>query len=290
MAAAWGLVGAVMLLLWGGLYLKVKGKYGKLLSVQMNGLKLKQAAPPMLYCLQLIKAGERFPGLIFKLGGLLRRLYGETAGGEATLLFLAEMMSYFYFLAAGGCLLSFLMGGDSTGIVIGALLAVLVPAALVSDLRSKVKQREQEMLIELPELLSKIILLVGAGEIVQQAFRHCMNQKKGSGQPLYQELERMLAECDSGYSFAQALESFSRRCAVQEVASFSTAVMLNYRRGGSDFTLALRELSHSLWEKRKSVSRTRGEQASSKLLFPMLLLFVVVLMLVGTPAFVMMSF
>ncbi|WP_094096430.1 type II secretion system F family protein [Paenibacillus physcomitrellae] len=286
----WGMSGAVLMLVWIVLYIRSKTAYGKMIFIKAEGLKLQQAAPPMLYILHKFKIGERFPGVLYKLSGLLRRLYGESAGGEITFLFVAELMSYFYFLLLGGCLLVCLLGGDSSGFIIGVILAFMVPVALISDLRSKVKRREQDMLIELPELLNKIILLVGAGETVQQAFRHCLNSKKGLDQPIYQELDKMISEWDNGYSFGQALENFSRRCALQEVASFSTAVMLNYRRGGSDFTMALRELSNSLWEKRKSVSRTRGEQATSKLLLPMLLLFMVVLMLVGTPAFMMMSF
>ncbi|MNE78028.1 Bacterial type II secretion system protein F domain protein [compost metagenome] len=144
--------------------------------------------------------------------------------------------------------------------------------------------------MELPELLNKIILLVGAGETVQKAIRHCLERKRDQdNHPLYRELLQMLREMDSGYSFQQALESFSKRCGIQEVAAFTTAVLLNFRRGGSDFALALRDLSHSLWEKRKAVSRTRGEQASSKLVFPMLLLFLIIVVLVGTPAFMAMS-
>ncbi|ANS73540.1 type II secretion protein F [Paenibacillus yonginensis] len=290
MTVVWGAIAAALLAAWLALYIKAKPMYGDTKNVKVEGLKLQQAAPPMLYVLQRFKIGERLPGLLYRLSGLLRRLYGETAGGEATFLLLAELLSYFYFLLIAGCLLACLLGGDSSGFVIGVLLAFMIPVALVSDLRSKVKRREQDMLIELPELLNKIVLLVGAGETVQQAFRHCLNSQKGAVQPIYQELDKMITEWDNGYSFGQALENFSRRCALQEVASFSTAVMLNYRRGGSDFTMALRELSNTLWEKRKSVSRTRGEQATSKLLLPMLLLFVIVLMLVGTPAFMMMSF
>nr|WP_237690999.1 type II secretion system F family protein [Paenibacillus caui] len=267
-----------------------KGRYKKLTGLKMDGLRLQKAAPPMLFMLETLKVVRRFPMVVFKLGRLLRRLHGERIGGELVTLFLAEIFSYMYLLLMAGCLLSLLMEGDPSGIVIGCILSILLPIGLIGDLRGKVRQREQEIIIELPELLNKIMLLVGAGETVQQAFKHCLSHRKDISHPLYQELAKMMAECEGGYSFGQALEGFSRRCGIQEVASFSTAVMLNYRRGGSDFTLALRELSRSLWEKRKSVSRTRGEQASSKLLLPMLLLFIVVLVLVGTPAFMIMSF
>lgn len=53
--------------------------------------------------------------------------------------------------------------------------------------------------------------------------------------------------------------------------------------------LALMDLSRSLWERRKAICKTLGEQASSKLVFPMVLLFMVVVILVGAPAFMMMN-
>lgn len=100
----------------------------------------------------------------------------------------------------------------------------------------------------------------------------------------------MTDDLEGGYSFQQSFENFSKRCAVQEVSVFTTTVLLNFRRGGNDFVMALTDLSRVLWEKRKSITRTRGEQASSKLVFPMVVIFLVVVVLVGTPAFLMMNF
>lgn len=290
MAAFSGIAACVFLALWAVLYYQSRGLYNEITGIKAEGFRLQKLAPPMLRLLGLTGFTKRFPLAPFRLGRLLGRLHGEQNSGLLALLFMAELCSYFYLLITGGCLLTVLMGGDPTGLGIGVTLSVLLPVGLIGDLKSKVKRREQDIIMELPELLNKIILLVGAGETVQQAFRQCMNYRREENHPLYRELAIMLAECEGGYSFGQALEGFSKRCGLQEVASFASAVMLNFRRGGNDFSLALKDLSHSLWEKRKSVSRTRGEQASSKLLAPMLLLFIIVLMLVGTPALMMMSF
>ncbi|MNS53117.1 Bacterial type II secretion system protein F domain protein [compost metagenome] len=275
---------------WGLLYQKSARSYKDCGEFQMDGLRLQKLAPPMLYLLDRVRFAGRFPIFFFKVQRSVQKMCGERRVGDFTLIFLAEMLSYSWLLLTAGALFSILMGGDSAGFGIGAMLAVLIPAALVTDLHRKVVRREQEIIMELPELLNKIILLVGAGETVQKAIRHCLERKRDQdNHPLYRELLQMLREMDSGYSFQQALESFSKRCGIQEVAAFTTAVLLNFRRGGSDFALALRDLSHSLWEKRKAVSRTRGEQASSKLVFPMLLLFLIIVVLVGTPAFMAMS-
>ncbi|WP_059051434.1 type II secretion system F family protein [Paenibacillus senegalimassiliensis] len=264
-------------------------KYGGYAKLAMEGLRLQRLAPSMLYLLERIRVHRRLPRLFFRVQRAVQKLSGDRRGGELTLLFFAETLNYAWLTLATGCLLSLLGGGDPAGLFIGGILTIVIPMALINDLYRKVQRREQELMMELPELLNKIMLLVGAGSTVQQAIKLCLERRQDVEHPLYRELLQMQREWEGGDSFQQSMEGFSKRCGIQEVAAFTTTVLLNYRRGGQDFALALRDLSHSLWEKRKAVSKTLGEQASAKLVFPMALLFIVLLILVGAPAFMMMD-
>lgn len=285
-----GMLLVSLLGLWGSLYLKSKVGYEAYNGLVMEGIRLQKIAPPMLFLLEKLKLSQRVPFFLFKIQRSVQKLAGDRKGGDLARLFLAEMLSYSWLLMTLGSLMTLLMGGDGSGLLLGGILAVLLPAALINDLHRKVVRREREVLLELPELLNQLILLVGAGSTVQQAIKHCLERRKGEqSHPLYRELLQMQREWESGDSFQHAMEGFSKRCGIQEVSVFTTAVLLNFRRGGNDFVLALRDLSHSLWEKRKAVSKTLGEQASSKLVFPMVLLFVVVIILVGAPAFMIMD-
>jgi len=285
-----GMLLVSLLGLWGSLYLKSKGRYETYNGLVMEGIRLQKIAPPMLFLLEKLKLSQRVPFFFFKIQRSVQKLAGDRRGGDLARLFLAEVLSYSWLLMTLGSLMTLLMGGDGSGLLLGGILAVLLPAALINDLHRKVVRREREVLLELPELLNQLILLVGAGSTVQQAIKHCLERRKGEqSHPLYRELLQMQREWESGDSFQHAMEGFSKRCGIQEVSVFTTAVLLNFRRGGNDFVLALRDLSHSLWEKRKAVSKTLGEQASSKLVFPMVLLFVVVIILVGAPAFMIMD-
>lgn len=282
----------VMVLLAGGYLVlnRISGdKYRTIAKLPMEGLRLKMLVPPMLYILERFKVTTKFPLFFFKIQRSVQKLYGQRHSGEKTLLYVGEMMCYGWLLMIMGCLLTLLMG-EATGLVIGGVLGLLLPAAMIKDMHSKVQKRDHDILMELPELLSKIVLLVGAGETVQKAISHCVERKRQEkNHPLYRELIRMTDDLEGGYSFQQSFENFSKRCAVQEVSIFTTTVLLNFRRGGSDFVMALSDLSRVLWEKRKAITRTRGEQASSKLIFPMVVIFVIVIVLVGTPAFMMMN-
>ncbi|AJS59833.1 type II secretion system F family protein [Paenibacillus sp. IHBB 10380] len=264
-------------------------KYQRLSKLPMEGIRLSKLVPPMLWILDKFKLSTRFPFFFFKVQRSIQKIHGMRYSGEMTLLYLGEMLCYSWLLLCAGCLLSIGMG-EQTGLIFGGVMSLLLPAAMIKDLHKKVQNRDQDMLMELTELLNKMVLLVGAGETVQKAIVHCVERKKEhKDHPLYRELIRMIGDWDSGYSFQQSFENFSKRCTLQEVSVFTTTVLLNFRRGGNDFVVALRDLSRVLWEKRKVITRTRGEQASSKLVFPMVVIFLVVVVLVGSPAFMMMN-
>lgn len=286
-----GLIAASLIVGWIVLYQSADEKHKQLAEVQFDMIKLRRFTPAWLVLLEKVRFVARFPGIFYRVQSHIQKGFGVHLSGERALLYIAEMTGYCWLLLTGGCIVSALNGGSITWLALCILLAVVLPASLVRDLQKKVQEREHEILMELPELLNKIVLLVGAGETAQRAITRCVQRKQASASthPLYRELFQMLNELENGYPFQQALESFSKRCGVQEVSVFTTTVLLNFRRGGGEFGLALRELSRTLWDKRKAVSRMRGEQASSKMVLPMVMIFLIVMILVGTPAFMMMN-
>ncbi|MDT0121473.1 type II secretion system F family protein [Paenibacillus sp. RRE4] len=269
---------------------RTRGKtYKHLRKLHMEGLRLKKMHAPFLFMLDKFEIGRKLPVLMFRMQHAIQKMYGIQHSGEKTLLYCAEMLTYSWLVMLAGCLLSLVREIGTGGLAGGFILAIALPFAMYKDLYTKVKRRDQDILIELPELLNRILLLVGAGETVQRAINHSVNSQGERNHPLYNELRRATGDWNNGYSFQQSLEQFSRRCGVQEVTIFTTTVLLNFRRGGGDFVLALRDLSHVLWEKRKAVSRAKGEQASSKLVFPMVLIFFTIVVMIGAPAFMMMN-
>ncbi|VTR30002.1 Flp pilus assembly protein TadB [Actinobacillus pleuropneumoniae] len=283
--------GALMVLLVGGwvvLNQTCGERYHRLGRLSMDGLRLQRLAPPLLFLLERGKVPMRLPIVFYRMQASVQKIHGLRHSAEMTLLFMAEALAYTWLILIGGCLWS-LLSGDAIGLLTGLALGALLPVALVKDLHKKVTLREQDIVMELPELLNKIVLLVGAGETVQRAIIHCVERNEDANHPLYAELKRMVLEWEGGHSFQQAFEQFNKRCGVQEVSIFTTTVLLNFRRGGSDFVLALRDLSRVLWDKRKAIARTRGEQASSKLVLPMVVIFMIVIVLLGAPAFMMMN-
>lgn len=204
----------------------------------------------------------------------------------------AESAGQAYGALLGGAMLGWLADGAALA-GLGAVVAVLLPLMKRKELQGKLDKRRLQIVMELPELLNRLLLMVNAGENVLRALERCLDRPGGgrgsSDHPLYAELQSAVAAMKRGESFVFAWEEFGRRCAVPEARLFATTLLMNARRGGDTFVAALRELSHALWEKRKAAAKTLGERASSRLAFPLAVIFLIILVLVGTPSILLMA-
>ncbi|PYI55879.1 type II secretion system F family protein [Paenibacillus flagellatus] len=218
-------------------------------------------------------------------------LHGDDPEMRHSKTYAADLVSATMLGVVGSVALGAASGGDSAALGAGLAFASLVPFAMLSRLERRVAAKRRKIVMELPELLNKLTLLVNAGETVQGAIVRCADgyASSGTGGPLADELIMLANRLRNNESFPIALERLNKRCGVAEVAVFSTTVLMNYRRGGETFVLSLRSLNRDMWEKRKAMTRILGEEASSKLIFPMLLILLAVMAIVAAPAVMLME-
>jgi len=220
----------------------------------------------------------------------LAALHGGVCSKERLTGWAAEALGLGYAVWLGGGGLA--IAADNASLAyLGAIVGALLPALRYKELKSKLERRRQTIVLELPELLSRLLLMVNAGENVMRALEKILSRQGEAARnhPLYGELASALAAVKRGEPLAAALEEFGRRCAVPEAKLFATTLLINSRRGGETFVSALRELSRTLWERRKAVARTLGEQASSRMAFPLAIIFLLIMVLVGAPSMLMMA-
>lgn len=242
---------------------------------------------PFIAALQYRPVLDRVEPLLQRQRLSLALLGGGVCSRETLIGWAAESLSIsFIVLMLSGMIA--MMSGNPALLFIGIVIACCLPLLKAKELSNKVNKRHQTIVMELPELLSKLLLMVNAGDNVLKALSRCVDQKQGIENPLYVELNAALEGMKRGESMSHALEEMGRRCAVPEVRLFATTLLLNARRGGEAFVPALRELTRQMWEKRKAIARTLGEQASSRLAFPLAIVFLLIMVLVGAPTMLMM--
>ena len=184
---------------------------------------------------------------------------------------------------------------DNTGALLASLILVAAAASLVLKSREKqtlVQKRQEELLIDYPDLIMKFTLLIAAGMTVRNAFAKIASdyRKKRShkARAAYEAIETACHEMESGVSEAEAYYRFGERCGQIRYKTFATLLLQNLQKGSRQLVAMLEKESAEAWDERKRKARIAGETASTKLLFPMVLMLLVVMAIIMIPA--MMSF
>lgn len=263
-----------------------KNIYKDFVETYQEDITLPMIAPFAFAVIDKFSLYKRMPKLVQYIHQRKITLRGSKLSNDYTRIFLARIITLLILFIILTLVLVDASDGGYKNLFIGFILIGVFSFYVVKDLDKKVKQRKDSMLIDLPEFVNKVILLVNAGETIQGAFEKCVQQnhlnKKDS--PLYFELNEVVNKMSANTSFQDALKDLNYRSGVQEVSVFTTTVLMNYRKGGNQLTESLKELSISLWEKRKTVTRIKGEEASSKLIFPIIFIFASILLIVIYPA------
>jgi tight adherence protein C len=101
--------------------------------------------------------------------------------------------------------------------------------------------------------------------------------------PLYEELNKTYLEIKNGKPEMTAYEDFAKRCRVKEITKFIAAIIQNLRKGNGELVTLLKLQSNECWQLRKNLARRLGEEASTKLVLPLMIMFVGILIIVILP-------
>jgi len=176
--------------------------------------------------------------------------------------------------------------------LLGILVALLAYIYKEKELGEAVKKREERILFDLPNMVNKLILLIGAGMTFSRAWYKIVadyEARHREERPLYEEMNRVLMDLSNGVPETEALEAFGKRCRRIEVIRLSSVLSQNLKRGSRSMNTALMTLGREAWEIRASEAKKLGEKASTKLLIPMAIGLLTVLLIVIAPIFMTMQ-
>lgn len=156
------------------------------------------------------------------------------------------------------------------------------------------KSRESELLSDYPEIVSKLLLLHGAGLTIQNSFTTILNDyKRKNTSPsehyIYREIERTLNRIKSGAPESGSYAELGKRCRLHIYIKLGTLLEQNIRKGSSDLQNALKQEVKESFSIHQSQVLQAGEKAGTKMLLPMILILIVVMMLIIIPAFLSMN-
>ena len=174
---------------------------------------------------------------------------------------------------------------------LGLIAAVCVYVAQDNALKNRLKKREEALAAAYPSFVSQLALYMGAGLTIRGIFLKIASdyeeRRVNGGKPsqLHEEIRRVANELKSGVSESASYERFAARCRLQEYAKLAALLTQNLRKGASGLLPLLREEAGHAVTERMDRAKVKGDQASTKLMLPMMMMLVVVMVLVMVPAY-----
>ena len=159
------------------------------------------------------------------------------------------------------------------------------------ELKEKATLRRRQLLSDYPQLVSQLVLYLGAGMTVRNIFFRLADEytrKREGGMEaryMYEELLRTTRAIQAGKSEARAYEEFGQRCQGQEYTRLCTLLSQNLRKGNGEILKLLQEESGKAFNDQMDAVRKLGEEAGTKLLLPMILMLLIVMVVIMIPAY-----
>lgn len=186
--------------------------------------------------------------------------------------------------------------GYESIILLGILLAVLLAAREQSQRKQKNQKRERELLLDYSDVLSKLMVLTGAGLTVRNAWERMVwdyetgrKEKRMPERAAYQEMSRTYYQMQGGMAEGEAYREFGRRCRLQPYLKLSGLLEQNRKSGTKNMRAILQTEMADALEQRKNLARRLGEEAGTKLLMPLFLMLGIVMVMIMVPAMMTMG-
>ena len=191
---------------------------------------------------------------------LAGRPYGLTVGGFLTLQILALLI----FAVLGYAAASLLNAGGMTtilGPVVGGVVGYLGPQSMLSR---KIRMRQKDILLSLPNALDLLTISVEAGLGFDAAMARVTEKYHNT---LAQEFSRVLNEVRLGRPRMEALDDMGKRNKVDDLNNFVQAIIQSEQLGVG-IANVLRIQSEEM-RRRRQRAEEQGQKAPLKMLFPM---------------------
>lgn len=149
------------------------------------------------------------------------------------------------------------------------------------------KEREKKIAVmeeEYPAIVNKLTLYLGAGLSIGNSWKKIAEKGYGKN-PVYEEMLYASREIEGGVSEAAAFENFGKRVGQKHYVKLTALLTQSLQKGNTQLFNTLRQEVTALSEERSAASRRKGEEASTRLLFPMMLMLAMTMVMIMYPAF-----
>ena len=153
----------------------------------------------------------------------------------------------------------------------------------------------EQMLLDYSEIVRKLLILLGSGMSLKQAWNRISAQyldkrqkKEIPERAIYEEMLITNYEIMDGESERRAYQKFAERVDLGAYQRLIRILLQNLQTGSRGLCQLLGQEAESALEEKKALARKLGEEAGTKMLMPLMLMLGIVIAIIMVPA--MMSF
>lgn len=175
--------------------------------------------------------------------------------------------------------------------LLGVIAAMAIYMRQGQARRTEKKQREALLMLDYSELVSKLMVYIGAGltvrnalETISQHFDALITRGIKEDRPLYQELRTMVIQFRRNMPESEIYLSFGRRVNLKPYTKLVSLIEQNRMNGARNLRAMLELEMEDAFEQRKTTARRLGEEAGTKLLLPLFIMLGIVMIIVIVPA------
>ena len=171
------------------------------------------------------------------------------------------------------------------------LVLFLMGVVMVERKKTAEKERKNQMSLDYAEVVSKLLVLLGAGMSLKQAWNRIAAQyfdnrqkKETKERFIYEEMLITNREILDGESERLAYQKFAERVDLGAYQRMIRILLQNLQTGSRGLCELLAQESEAAMEERKALARKLGEEAGTKMLLPLVLMLGIVIAVIMVPA------
>jgi len=177
--------------------------------------------------------------------------------------------------------------------ILGIVMAALLLLRDKENAKKADTVRFKQMQMDYPEIVSKLMVFVGAGMSVRMAWDAIATDYEESwarieGTPeeryAYIELCRTNSRIKTGTPEGVAYRQFGRECKSKQYMKLASLLEQNRKTGVANMKSLLQTEMIEAWAERKNLALRQGEEASTKLMLPLMMMLVIVMVIIMVPA------
>lgn len=172
---------------------------------------------------------------------------------------------------------------EITSIVVfglGMMLSFLVFYYYSTYAKKELERKSEIYVSQFPNVVSTIALLVNAGMVLREAWSQVAYS---DSKDINIQMQITCEHINNGMGEKEAYYAFATRCASGEIKKFTSFLVQGLEKGSKDLAHTLVNQSNEMWNVKRETALKKGELASTKLLVPIIIIFLGILIMVMGP-------